>query len=168
MYIKFVTFECADSSTSDDTEPRLTRRATKRAAEQEEDKHSIKGRMVILQELLTDIRHHRDSWPFLSPVTKDEVPDYHDIISNPMDFGTIKCKLGNGEYKTVDQFFNDCRLIFENCRLYNKEHSSVYKYISNDLIMCLKQVRMPEITMLINIHIYAFCLLLTRTVYVFN
>ncbi|KAL6434938.1 hypothetical protein ACFW04_005240 [Cataglyphis niger] len=117
-----------DSSASDDTEPRQTRRATKRAAEieHEEDKNSIKGCMAKLQELLTDIRHHRDSWPFLSPVTKDEVPDYHDIISNPMDFGTIKYKLGNGDYETLDKFFSDCQLIFENCTLYNKEHSSVY------------------------------------------
>ncbi|XP_070159945.1 bromodomain adjacent to zinc finger domain protein 1A isoform X2 [Polyergus mexicanus] len=117
-----------DDSASDDTEPRQTRRATKRAAEieHEEDKNSIKGCMARLQELLTDIRHHKDSWPFLSPVTKDEVPDYHDIISNPMDFGTIKYKLGNGDYETLDKFFSDCQLIFENCKLYNKEHSSVY------------------------------------------
>ncbi|EZA54009.1 Bromodomain adjacent to zinc finger domain protein 1A [Ooceraea biroi] len=120
-----------DSSASDDTEPRQTRRATKRAAEieHEGDKNSIKGSMAKLQELLTDVRHHRDSWPFLSPVTKNEVPDYHDIISNPMDFGTIKYKLGNGDYEALDQFFSDCQLVFENCRLYNKEHSSVYNYV---------------------------------------
>ncbi|XP_014471104.1 PREDICTED: bromodomain adjacent to zinc finger domain protein 1A isoform X3 [Dinoponera quadriceps] len=120
-----------DSSTSEDTEPRQTRRATKRAAEieHEEDKSSVKGCMARLQELLSDIRHHRDSWPFLSPVTKDEVPDYHDIISNPMDFGTIKFKLSNGDYERLDEFFSDCQLVFENCRLYNKEHSSVYSYV---------------------------------------
>lgn len=95
--------------------------------------------MAKLQELLTDIRHHRDSWPFLSPVTKDEVPDYHDIISNPMDFGTIKYKLGNGDYETLDKFFSDCQLIFENCRLYNKEHSSVYKYVSTLLLSILRK-----------------------------
>ncbi|XP_068981434.1 bromodomain adjacent to zinc finger domain protein 1A isoform X3 [Bombus flavifrons] len=118
-----------DSSTSEDTEPRQTRRAAKRAAEieQEEDKGTIKGCMGRLQELLSDIRHHRDSWPFLSPVTKDEVPDYHDIISNPMDFGTIKYKLNNNEYETLEHFFSDCHLVFENCQAYNEEHSSVYK-----------------------------------------
>ncbi|XP_011630089.1 bromodomain adjacent to zinc finger domain protein 1A isoform X2 [Pogonomyrmex barbatus] len=117
-----------DSSASDDTEPRQTRRATKRAAEMEheEDKNSIKGSMTRLQELLTDVWHHKDSWPFLSPVTKEEVPDYHDIISNPMDFGTIKYKLNNGNYETLDKFFSDCQLVFENCGLYNKENSSVY------------------------------------------
>lgn len=83
--------------------------------------------MAKLQELLLDIRHHRDSWPFLSPVTKDEVPDYHDIISNPMDFGTIKYKLGKEMYENLQQFFDDCHLVFENCQAYNQEHSSVYK-----------------------------------------
>ncbi|OAD56919.1 Bromodomain adjacent to zinc finger domain protein 1A [Eufriesea mexicana] len=120
-----------DSSTSEDTEPRQTRRAAKRAAEieQEEDKGIIKGYMGRLQELLSDIRHHRDSWPFLSPVTKDEVPDYHDIISNPMDFGTIKYKLNSSEYETLEHFFSDCHLVFENCQAYNEEHSSVYNYV---------------------------------------
>lgn len=123
-------FLCADSSASDDTEPRQTRRATKRAAEIEGEKNSIKGSMAKLQELLTNIRHHRESWPFLSPVRKDEVPDYHDIISNPMDFGTIKYKLDNGDYEKLDEFFSDCQLVFENCRLYNKENSAVYRYMS--------------------------------------
>ncbi|KAG7202578.1 hypothetical protein KM043_009773 [Ampulex compressa] len=118
-----------DSSNSEDTEPRQTRRAAKRAAAvgQEEDKGTFKGCMVKLQELLSDIRHHRDSWPFLSPVTKDEVPDYHDIISNPMDFGTIKYKLTNTEYGSLEEFYSDCHLVFDNCQAYNKEHSAVYK-----------------------------------------
>ncbi|XP_017891617.1 bromodomain adjacent to zinc finger domain protein 1A isoform X2 [Ceratina calcarata] len=118
-----------DSSNSEDTEPRQTRRAAKRAAEIEQEDKTIKGPMTRLQELLSDIRHHRDSWPFLSPVTKDEVPDYHDIISNPMDFGTIKSKVDNGEYETLEHFFNDCRLVFENCQAYNEEHSSVYNFV---------------------------------------
>ncbi|KAI4495858.1 hypothetical protein M0802_008264 [Mischocyttarus mexicanus] len=116
-----------DDSNSDDAEPRQTRRATKRAAENIQEDKTIKGYMSKLQDLLLDIRHHRDSWPFLSPVTKDEVPDYHDIISNPMDFGTIKYKLESGVYENVQQFFGDCQLIFNNCQAYNQEHSSVYK-----------------------------------------
>ncbi|XP_043486491.1 bromodomain adjacent to zinc finger domain protein 1A isoform X3 [Polistes fuscatus] len=116
-------------SNSDDTEPRQTRRATKRAAENNQEDKTVKGYMTKLQDLLLDIRHHRDSWPFLSPVTKDEVPDYHDIISNPMDFGTIKYKLANGVYENVQQFFGDCHLVFENCQAYNQEHSSVYNYV---------------------------------------
>lgn len=83
--------------------------------------------MATLQELLADITHHRDSWPFLTPVTKDEVPDYHEIIKTPMDFGTIKYKLGKGDYKTLRSFYTDCLLVFDNCDKYNQDHSSVYK-----------------------------------------
>ncbi|XP_066598355.1 bromodomain adjacent to zinc finger domain protein 1A isoform X2 [Prorops nasuta] len=116
-----------DSSNSEETEPRQTRRSSKRAAEVLQDKTGIKSFVPKVQDLLTDIRHHRDSWPFLSPVTKDEVPDYHDIITSPMDFGTVKEKLANGLYETIEQFHSDCRLIFDNCQTYNTEHSSVYK-----------------------------------------
>ncbi|KAL0121189.1 hypothetical protein PUN28_008696 [Cardiocondyla obscurior] len=118
-----------DSSASEDTEPRQTRRATKRAAEIEGDKNSIRKSVSKLQELLTDIKHHKESWPFMAPVKKEEVPDYHDIISHPMDFGTIKTKLSNGDYETLNKFFSDCQLVFENCSLYNREHSSVYNYV---------------------------------------
>lgn len=130
--MQYANFRFTDSSMSDDTEPRQTRRATKRAAEieHEEHKNSVKGSMTRLQELLTNIRHHRESWPFLSPVRKDEVPDYHDIISNPMDFGTIKYKLDSGNYERLGDFFSDCQLVFENCKLYNKENSAVYRYTS--------------------------------------
>lgn len=44
-----------------------------------------------------------------------------------MDFGTIKHKLENGEYETLEQFFTDSQLVFGNCQTYNEEHSSVYK-----------------------------------------
>ncbi|XP_046750522.1 bromodomain adjacent to zinc finger domain protein 1A isoform X3 [Diprion similis] len=123
------------SVNSDDFEPvpqRQTRRSAKRVAdasidENKEDASTVKGCMATLQELLADITHHRDSWPFLSPVTKDEVPDYHDIISCPMDFGTIKYKLGKGDYQTLREFYSDCILVFDNCEKYNQDHSSVYK-----------------------------------------
>ncbi|XP_044011620.1 bromodomain adjacent to zinc finger domain protein 1A isoform X2 [Aphidius gifuensis] len=108
-----------DTSNSEETETRQTRRSAKRAAAVQDKS---------LHELLKDVMHHRDSWPFLSPVTIDEVPDYYDFIKKPMDFGTIKKKLDNGNYEKNSQlFFNDIQLIFDNCHAYNKEHSAVYK-----------------------------------------
>ncbi|KAK0182819.1 hypothetical protein PV327_000914 [Microctonus hyperodae] len=109
----------ADSSTSEEAEPRQTRRASKRAAAVQDKS---------LHELLADVMRHKDSWPFLSPVTIDEVPDYHEYIKKPMDFGTIKKKLDAGYYEgNKQEFFVDCLLIFDNCHTYNKNHSSVYK-----------------------------------------
>lgn len=81
----------------------------------------------MLLSLLADIKRHKDSWPFMTPVLKDEVPDYYDYISQPMDFGTIKSKLEGGKYDAVKDFFTDCLLIFDNFQTYNTDHSDVYK-----------------------------------------
>ena len=42
------------------------------------------------QTLVRALIRHKDCWPFDEPITKEEVPDYHDIITHPMDFGTIQ------------------------------------------------------------------------------
>lgn len=107
----------------------MTRRSSKRAAELEEDRKSIKSCKIAIQALLADVAQHRDSWPFMDPVTKEEVPDYHEYISHPMDFGTVKAKFDSDSYETVQQFVQDCTQIFKNCEIYNRENSSVYKYV---------------------------------------
>lgn len=56
-----------------------------------------------------------------------QVPDYHDLISHPMDFGTIKYKLNMGEYQTDSQVMNDVALVFENCNTYNEVNSEIHR-----------------------------------------
>lgn len=33
-----------------------------------------------------------------------QLPDYHDIIEHPMDFGTLRKKLDGGVYSCLEQF----------------------------------------------------------------
>jgi Bromodomain len=33
-----------------------------------------------------------------------QLPDYHDIIEHPMDFGTVRKKLDQSEYANLEQF----------------------------------------------------------------
>lgn len=33
-----------------------------------------------------------------------QLPDYHEIITNPMDFSTLRKKLDSGAYATLEQF----------------------------------------------------------------
>lgn len=47
------------------------------------------------------------------------IPDYPDIIKNPMDFSTIKKKLNNGLYPNFENFNEDMNLTFNNCFIYN-------------------------------------------------
>ncbi|KAK4885411.1 hypothetical protein RN001_001682 [Aquatica leii] len=80
-----------------------------------------------LQEVLADVLKQEYAWPFLRPVTKNEVPDYYDIITKPMDFGTIKYKLNMGEYKCDADLMEDAALVFENCNTYNSADDEVYQ-----------------------------------------
>ncbi|KAL2347778.1 hypothetical protein Fmac_001778 [Flemingia macrophylla] len=41
---------------------------------------------------------------FSEPVDPEELPDYHDIIKQPMDYGTVRKKLDKGLYPDLEQF----------------------------------------------------------------
>ena len=56
---------------------------------------------------------------------KLNIPDYLDIIKQPMDFGTIKARLQSNYYTKMQEFLHDVQLVFENCILYNGENSQV-------------------------------------------
>nr|XP_039249380.1 bromodomain adjacent to zinc finger domain protein 1A-like isoform X1 [Styela clava] len=75
------------------------------------------------QELLKELIQHKDSWPFLMPVSKKQVPDYYDIIPNPMDFSTMQNKLKSVKYQSPAEFIVDVKLVFTNCLTYNMPRS---------------------------------------------
>ncbi|XP_077978529.1 LOW QUALITY PROTEIN: tyrosine-protein kinase BAZ1B-like [Glandiceps talaboti] len=77
------------------------------------------------EDLLNKLIRHKSSWPFRRPVELDEAPDYYDIISDPMDFQTMKNKCLCLDYKTVDDFIDDIKLIFNNAEIYNRVGSEV-------------------------------------------
>ncbi|KAK8095189.1 histone acetyltransferase NGF-1 [Apiospora kogelbergensis] len=72
-----------------------------------------------LLHLLNDLQNHQSSWPFLNPVNKDDVPDYYDVIKEPMDLSAMEAKLLADQYETPEAFIKDAQLIFDNCRKYN-------------------------------------------------
>ncbi|KAL2651968.1 hypothetical protein R1flu_020096 [Riccia fluitans] len=62
--------------------------------------------------------------PFNEPVDPValEIPDYFDVIKEPMDFGTIREALESGiKYASAHEVFEDVQLIWSNCRKYNQE-----------------------------------------------
>lgn len=81
-----------------------------------------------MQSILIELQNNNSAWPFLQPVNRDEVQDYYDFIKNPMDLSTVELKLENNKYDTFESFIKDVRLIFSNCRTYNNETTSYYKY----------------------------------------
>ncbi|CAA6655859.1 unnamed protein product [Spirodela intermedia] len=41
---------------------------------------------------------------FSEPVDPTELPDYHDVITHPMDFGTVRKRLSSGYYSNLEMF----------------------------------------------------------------
>lgn len=55
------------------------------------------------------------------------MPDYYDVISNPMDLSTIRNKVHKYEYTSSSQLLDDMRLIFTNCVEYNARTTPEYR-----------------------------------------
>ncbi|KAI0325865.1 hypothetical protein GY45DRAFT_1374421 [Cubamyces sp. BRFM 1775] len=94
-----------------------TRRATSDAGKLADAFYdSLEGLLVDLRTVTMD---NRDAEAFLKPVSKTEVPDYYDIISNPMDLQTMLKKVKQRQYKSKKEFKDDLDLIWSNCFTYN-------------------------------------------------
>jgi hypothetical protein len=59
-----------------------------------------------------------DAEPFNIPVDAEGlgIPDYIEVVKNPMDFGTVRSKLEKNEYPGVEEMLADVRLVSANCR----------------------------------------------------
>lgn len=78
-----------------------------------------------LQRFLSQIQFYKQAWLFANPVNRDEVADYYNVITFPMDLSTIEDKLRQDLYATPKDLVHDMKLIFSNCRQYN-DASTVY------------------------------------------
>uniref|UniRef100_A0A671USL1 Bromodomain and WD repeat domain containing 1 n=1 Tax=Sparus aurata TaxID=8175 RepID=A0A671USL1_SPAAU len=77
--------------------------------------------------LINYIFECEDSEPFRQPVDPQNYPDYHDIIDTPMDFGSVRRKLGNDGYENPIELCKDTRLIFANAKAYTpNKRSKIY------------------------------------------
>ncbi|KAJ1947974.1 Bromodomain and PHD finger-containing protein 1 [Linderina pennispora] len=74
-----------------------------------------------MRSVIDELIDKRDPRGVLSrPVSADEAPDYLSLIHQPMDFGTIRQKLDEFEYRGMDEFERDLLLVVNNCTTYNK------------------------------------------------
>lgn len=77
--------------------------------------------------ILNVLLNHRYAWVFMVL----EIPDYLDIITNPMDLGTAKSKVDNGLYVSINGFVYDMRLTFSNAMTYNPPSDDVHFMAKN-------------------------------------
>ena len=72
---------------------------------------------------------------FSVPVPKDDFPDYYELIDTPMDYGTMRKKLENGEYRSALIMQKDFVLIMQNCLAYNTKDSNIVKEAKRQTLM---------------------------------
>ncbi|KAF8571344.1 hypothetical protein P879_00077 [Paragonimus westermani] len=73
-----------------------------------------------------DLINHEASWAFRKPVNLKQVPFYKKIIKHPMDLSTIYRKTRHPcAYSSVEKWYKDVRLIFDNCEIFNEDDSEV-------------------------------------------
>lgn len=81
----------------------------------------------FLRKLLDLIRARDTGEIFIEPVDQTEVPDYSDVVKNPMDLSTMRAKIDTFEYDNLKQFENDFHLMINNCLAYNSKDTVFYR-----------------------------------------
>lgn len=75
------------------------------------------------------MEHHSGYDPtklFQRKVNKRSLPDYYEVIKEPMALSEIKRKVAQQEYKTFAEFVRDFALISHNAQVYNRQDSQAY------------------------------------------
>ena len=101
-----------------------------------------------MRKLLKSIQLNKSAWPFLRPVDERQVPDYYDVIKNPMDLSEVERNLNKQNYTTLTNFIGDITQIFDNCHYYNDAKSSIVlcaNNLENFFVQKLSQFRQQMI-----------------------
>ncbi|XP_069822039.1 bromodomain-containing protein 7 [Dendropsophus ebraccatus] len=80
-----------------------------------------------LNQLVRQLQRKDPSSFFAFPVTDFIAPGYSMIIKNPMDFSTMKEKIRNGEYESIEELKENFKQICDNAMIYNKPGTIYYK-----------------------------------------
>ncbi|GLT43385.1 hypothetical protein SLA2020_173360 [Shorea laevis] len=101
--------------------------------------------MKQCENLLKRLMSQKYAHIFNSPVdvVKLNIPDYFDVIKDPMDFGTIKSKIASGAYAGPLEFLADVRLTFTNAMTYNPPGNDVH--VIADTLSKFFEVRWKDI-----------------------
>mmetsp|Transcript_18375 Transcript_18375/g.33018 ORF Transcript_18375/g.33018 Transcript_18375/m.33018 type:complete len:416 (-) Transcript_18375:832-2079(-) len=108
-------------------EKRSTREKRKPSGFEESEAKPRQGDAVRkIQKILQILKKNPYAEPFLQPVDVAALPDYLQVVSEPMDLSTVEEKLKNGDYETAYQFAMDVRKIWSNSFRYNAKGSELY------------------------------------------
>ncbi|KAK4228205.1 hypothetical protein QBC38DRAFT_362517 [Podospora fimiseda] len=104
----------------------------------EEDEDEVDGQRDVLQ-LIKDTSEYLCRYtikvdgedeelaaPFQRLVNKRSLPDYFEVIKEPMAFSTIRAKLGKKTYTAFKEFVHDVTRICHNAQVYNRPSAPIF------------------------------------------
>lgn len=91
------------------------------------DRRVTEKNIEIIKSIVCAMKNHNKAWPFIKPVDVNEVPNYYNIIKEPMDLSKVEAKVNKQQYERYVDFIHDVAKIFENCRLFNPAGSTFCK-----------------------------------------
>lgn len=98
--------------------------STRDAKDSDKKKHQLKSELLAL---VSKVQDQQYSWCFRDPVDTNEVQDYLDVVTDPIDLKTMEKRIRRGDwYKTKHMLFSDLMKMVNNCKLYNGEGNTYY------------------------------------------
>ncbi|KAF5906785.1 bromodomain-containing protein 1 isoform X1, partial [Clarias magur] len=82
---------------------------------------------ILLRAVLDQLQEKDQAKIFAQPVSIEEVPDYLDHITHPMDFFTMRKRIDAQAYSNLEDFEADFDLIITNCMKYNAKDTYFYR-----------------------------------------
>lgn len=92
-------------------------------------------------------------------MNKRALPDYYEVIKEPVALSTLKYKLQNREYRAFTDFVRDCALIAHNAQTYNRPEAGAYQdalvikgvmerefqQLAEEKIISVEEARLPDL-----------------------
>ncbi|XP_071960980.1 protein polybromo-1-like isoform X2 [Antedon mediterranea] len=108
-----------------------------------------------LSSLYAVIRDYRDTAqrelavPFIRLPSKNEYPEYYQVIKKPIDMQRIQQRMNGKQYETIDDMVNDFLLLFDNACKFNEPDSWIYKdalTLQRELIRARRELTGDEVS----------------------
>ena len=102
--------------------PQKEERARLKEAQQVSiDERELAKLRIVLRAILDDFSKDPRLRPFARPVDPEEVPDYYEVVAQPMDLSTMAEKVDAKQYLSYESFAADLDLITANAVEYNPD-----------------------------------------------
>lgn len=89
------------------------------AALYNQEEATLRELRLFLRDVINKLGRDRKFHIFAKPVDLEDVPDYTEIITKPMDLSTMMSKIDRHSYQTAKEFMSDINLICSNALEYN-------------------------------------------------